>query len=198
MNSNPNGCLAAHLCVGLAGLVAASGWAVAAEFAVEPSHRSIYFAVGHYDISYVRGRFLRLNATVQFDATAKTGTVVVDVDAGSVDTGNRTLDEVLRSPQFLDTAPFPEVRYVGDRFVFDGDQLAAIDGTLWLHGVQKPLRLTAQRFVCKDVAAGLTTRYVCGGMFRAAFNRSEFGMTRFLPEVADRVELEINVEAARK
>jgi polyisoprenoid-binding protein YceI len=198
MNSKPYARLAVHLFAGLAILLAASGWVAAAEYAVEPGHRSIYFAVGHYDISYVRGRFLRLNATVQFDATAQVGTVVVDVEAGSVDTGNRTLDEVLRSPQFLDTASFPEVRYVGDRFVFEGNQLVAVDGTLWLHGFQKPLRLTAQRFVCKDVAAGLARNHVCGGMFRATFNRSEFGMTRFLPDVADRVELEINVEAVRK
>jgi polyisoprenoid-binding protein YceI len=90
------------------------------------------------------------------------------------------------------------VRYIGDRFVFDGDKLTAVDGTLWLHGVQRPLRLTAQHFACKEVAAGLARRYVCGGAFRAVFNRSEFGMTRFIPDVADRVELEINVEAARK
>jgi polyisoprenoid-binding protein YceI len=107
VNSQPHRHRAARFVVALAGLAAASGVAAAAEFAVNPDHRSIYFAVGHLDISYVRGRFLGLDATVQFDPAAKTGTVVADVDAASVDTGNRTPDEVLRSAQFLDTAQFP-------------------------------------------------------------------------------------------
>jgi polyisoprenoid-binding protein YceI len=170
----------------------------AAAFDVDRDHRSIYFAVAHRDISYVRGRFLKFDATAAFDPAAKTGNVVANVDASSVDTGNRTLDDVLRSPQFLDTAQYPEVRYVGDRFVFDGDRLSAIDGTLWLHGVQQPLRLTVVRFVCKDVQAGIAKRYTCGGAFRAAFDRSAYGLTQWLPDVGDRVELEINVEATRR
>jgi len=192
-----------HARTAVAGL-AAAGLAIvaaavsAAAFDVDGDHRSIYFAVAHRELSYVRGRFQRLDATVAFDPAARTGSVVANVDAGSVDTGNRTLDDVLRSPQFLDTAQYPEVRYVGDGFVFDGDRLSAIDGTLWLHGIQHPLRLAVERFDCKEVQAGLARRYTCGGAFRAAFDRSAYGLTRSLPDVGDRVELEINIEATRR
>ena len=31
-----------------------------------------------------------------------------------------------------------------------------------------------------------------------AFNRSDFGMKRFLPEVGDEVKLDIGIEAARR
>ena len=74
----------------------------------------------------------------------------------------------------------------------------AIDGTLWLHGVQRPLRLAVERFGCKEVQAGLSKRYTCGGAFRAAFDRSAYGLTRWLPDVGDKVELEINIEATRR
>jgi polyisoprenoid-binding protein YceI len=103
---------------------------------------------------------------------------------------------VLRSDQFLDSAAFSEIRFAGERFVFDGDRLTAVDGRLWLHGVERPLRLTVERFVCKDVALGIVTRRVCGGAFRASFRRSDFGMTRFLPDVGDEVRLDIGVEAS--
>jgi len=186
--------------VALAGasFAVATTLAAPAVFDVDSDHRTIYFAVAHREISYVRGRFLKLDATVAFDPQAKTGSVVANVDASSVDTGNRTIDDVLRSPQFLDTAQFPEVRYIGENFVFEGDALTAIDGTLWLHGVQHPLRLTVQRFVCKDVQAGIAKRYACGGTFRTAFDRSRYGLSRSLPDVGDRVELEINIEATRR
>ncbi len=198
MNSSQGRARAASLALAGAILAIGAAKAAAAEFDVDGAHRTIYFAVAHRDISYVRGRFLRLDATVAFDPQAKTGSVVANVDASSVDTDNRAIDDVLRGAQFLDTAQYPEVRYVGDGFVFDGDKLTAIDGRLWLHGVQRPLRLTVARFVCKDVQAGIARRYVCGGTFRTAFDRSQYGLTRSLPDVGDRVELEINVEATRK
>ena len=171
---------------------------IAADWAVDPDHLSVHFAVSHFDISYVRGRFDKIAASVQFDPEAKTGQLVVTIDADSIDTGDRLLDGILRSPQFFDTAANPEIRYISERFVFDGDRLSAVDGMLWLHGVQRPLRLTVERFVCKDVAAGIVRRYVCGGELRTAFKRSDFGMTRFLPDVGDEIRLDIGVEATRR
>jgi polyisoprenoid-binding protein YceI len=179
-------------------LAVSAGTGVAAEWAVDADHLSIYFADSHFDISYVHGRFAKITAAVQFDPDAKTGQAVVTVDADSIDTGNRTLDGILRSSQFLDTVANPEIRYVSTRFVFDGDRLIAVDGTLWLHGVQRPLRLDAERFACKDVAAGIVRQHRCGGAFHAVFKRSEFGMTRFLPDVGDDIKLDIGIEATRR
>jgi polyisoprenoid-binding protein YceI len=170
----------------------------AATFEADRSHMTVYFAVSHFDISYVRGRFAKIDANVQYDPEARTGTVAVTVDPASIDTGNETLDGVLRGAQFLDAGQHPEIRFVSERFEFADSRLAAVDGKLWLRGVQQPLRLVAERFVCKDVRAGIATRHVCGGAFRAAFKRSAFGMTQFLPAVGDEVELAISVEATRQ
>jgi polyisoprenoid-binding protein YceI len=183
--------------LGIAALAAVAGGSGAAEFEVDPGHLTVYFAVSHFDISFVRGRFGRIDAKAQFDAEARTGTVAVTVDAGSIDTGNATLDGVLRSPQFLDAGVYPEIRFVSERFAFEGNALVSVDGRLWLHGIQQPLRLNVERFVCKDVRAGIVLRHVCGGAFRAAFRRSTFGLTQFLPEVGDEVQLAISVEATR-
>ena len=179
-------------------LVAFAGTCVAAEWAVNPDHLEVNFAAGHFDISYVHGRFEKVTATVQFDPDAKTGQVVVTVDADSIDTANRARDNVLRSDQFLDTVANPEIRFVSERFVFDGDRLTAVDGMLWLHGIQRPLRLTVERFVCKEVGVGIVKRFTCGGEFKAAFNRSDFGMKRFVPDVGDEVKLDIDIEAMRR
>ena len=181
-----------------AGLGLLAGASNAAEFALDASHTAVYFAVLHYDISLVRGRIAKLAGTVRFDPASKTGAIDIRVDADSLDTGNRTLDQVLRSDQYLDTAHFGDVRFAGGGFVFDGERLVAIDGTLVLHGVARPVRLDAQRFTCKDVKLGLVGHHVCGGEFTATIRRSEFGMTRFLPDVGDTVELSISVEATRQ
>jgi polyisoprenoid-binding protein YceI len=178
------------------------GWvpcaALAADYALDASHTSIHFAVSHFDISRMRGRIARITGTVQFDPAAKTGAVDLRIDPDSIDTGNRTLDSILRSDQFLDTAQTGDAYYRSSRFVFDGERLEAIEGTLILHGVVRPVRLAARRFTCKDVKAGIITRYVCGGEFQATILRSDFGMTRYLPDVGDQVELTISVEASRQ
>jgi polyisoprenoid-binding protein YceI len=179
-------------------LLVPAGAGLGADWAVSTDHVSVNFAVSHFDISYVHGRFGKIATAVQFDPEAKGGQVVVTVDADSIDTGNRVLDSVLRSDQFLDSVANPEIRFVSERFVFDGAQLSAVDGTLWLHGTQRPLRLTVDRFVCKDVTVGIVPRHVCGGELRASFKRSDFGMTRFLADVGDEVRLDIGVEASQR
>ena len=182
----------------VAGLGLLAGASSAAEFALDASHTAVYFAVPHYDISLVRGRIAKLAGSVRFDPASRTGAIDIRIDADSLDTGNRTLDQILRSDQYLDTASFGDVRFAGSDFVFDGERLVAINGTLVLHGVARPLRLAAQRFTCKDVRLGLVAHNVCGGEFTATIRRSEFGMTRFLPDVGDTVELSISVEATRQ
>jgi polyisoprenoid-binding protein YceI len=177
-------------------LTAFASPAVAAEFDVDPNHSSVHFAVSHEELSYVHGRFGRIGGTAQFDAGAKTGAMTISVPVTTIDTGNRAIDNVLRSDQFLDAEHYPEMHFVSERFVFEGEKLTAIEGELTLHGVQRPLRLVARRFQCKNVWAGLLPRYVCGGEFQATIKRSEFGMTHFLPEaVGDEVELTIDGEA---
>jgi len=177
-------------------LAASAPPSAAADYAPDASHTSIHFTVSHRDITYVRGHFAKIAVTVQFDEASKTGATVVVVDPDSIDAGNRVIDNVVRSDQFLNTAAFPEIRFASERFVVEGDRLTAVDGRLWMHGVERPLRLTVERFVCKDVATGLARQHVCGGAFRASFKRSDFGMTRFLPDVGDEVQLDIGVEAS--
>lgn len=169
----------------------------AEQYELDTNHTSVHFAVSHNDISYVRGRFAKLRGSVQYDAQSKTGAMVISVQTSSVNTGNTAVDNVLRSDQFLDADRYPEVHFTSDRFVFEDGKLLAIEGKLALHGVERPVRLEAGRFVCKQVSLGLLRRDVCGGDFRLVLKRSEFGMTRFLPEVGDEVELEISGEAPR-
>lgn len=179
-------------------LAALAAPAAAAEFILDPNHTTVHFSVSHEELSFVHGRFARIRGSAQFDPGARTGTMTISVPAATIDTGDSAVDNVLRSDQFLDVERYTEVYFVSERFVFDGDTLTAIEGRITLHGEQRPLRLVARRFQCKEVPIGIVRPYVCGGEFRATIKRSEFGMTRFLPAVGDDVELTIDGEAARK
>ncbi|SOZ13795.1 conserved hypothetical protein; putative base-induced periplasmic YceI-like protein [Cupriavidus taiwanensis] len=166
------------------------------EYTLDPAHTTVYFSASHFERSSVRGRFGKIDGRLVYDADSGAGAIDVTVDLGSVDTGNRTLDGVLRSAQFFDIAEHPVARLRADRFLSEAGHLTAVEGELTLHGVTRPVRLLAERFRCGEVTLFGVRRHVCGGDFRADVPRSAFGMTRFLPEVGDIVTLQVAVEAS--
>ncbi len=182
----------------LASLLAALGGAAVAapvSYTVDPTHTSVYFAASHFDRTTVRGRFGKIDGRIIYDPATGAGGIDFTVETASVDTGNRSLDGVLRSPQFLDAANSPITRLRADRFVVENGRLVAVEGALSLLGTTRPLRLEVDRFSCGEISQFGIRRKVCGGDFHATVTRSAFGMTRFLPEVSDNVTLQISVEA---
>jgi len=181
----------------IAALLGASAptWAAPVNYNVDPTHTAVYFGASHFDRTTVRGRFNKLDGRILYDPATGVGSIDFTVDTDSVDTGNRSLDGVLRSPQFFDSQNFPVARFQGNRFVVEGGKLVAVEGQVSLLGVTHPLRLEADRFSCGRVVLFGVGRDVCGGDFHASLPRSAYGMTRFLPDVRHTVTLHISVEA---
>jgi len=62
----------------------------------------------------------------------------------------------------------------------------------------RPLHLTAERFVCKQVKILVLDRFVCGGDLQTTLKRSDFGLDKYSSMVSDEVRLTISVEAIRE
>ena len=89
----------------------------------------------------VPGRFTRYQADIQGDPTTLAGARVrLDIDARSVDTGNATRDEHLRSADFFDAAKHPSITFVSREVKREGDRVV-VRGTLTMHGVSRELSL---------------------------------------------------------
>ncbi|MEK7320704.1 MAG: YceI family protein [Pseudomonadota bacterium] len=179
-----------------AALLASPALAAPATYTVDPTHTAVYFGASHFERTTVRGRFGKMDGRILYDPDSGTGSIDFTVDTDSIDTGNRSLDGVLRSAQFLDAQNFPVARLQANRFIVENGKLVAVEGSLSLHGISQPLRLEADRFSCGETVLFGVRRNVCGGDFHASFPRSAFGITRFLPEVGDLVTLQVSVEAS--
>ena len=179
-----------------AALLATPALAAPTNYVVDPTHTTVYFGVSHFDRTTVHGRFNKIDGRIVYDRESSTGSIDFTVDTDSVDSGNRSLDGVLRSAQFLDAQNFPVARLQANRFIVENDKLVAVEGSLSLHGVSKPIRLETDRFSCGQTVLFGVRRDVCGGDFHASLPRSAFGITRFLPDVGDLVTLQISVEAS--
>jgi polyisoprenoid-binding protein YceI len=171
--------------------------AFGATYAIDPTHTFVIYEIGHFGTSTNRGRFDKKEGTVQFDRAARTGKVEIAFDLTAISTGVAPLDKHLQSADFFDTAKHPSAKFVGDRFVFNGDKVAEVGGTLTMLGKSLPVTLKANLFNC--YMNPLVKREVCGGDFETTIKRSQWGMNWGLNMgVQDEVRLLIQVEAIKQ
>ena len=184
------------LTAALASTFALSAQAQSATYAVDPTHTFVTFEVTHFGTSTNRGRFDKKSGSINFDRAAKAGKVDISIETASVNTGTVPFDKHLQSKDFFDSETHPTVRFVGERFSFDGDKVSEVAGTLTLLGKTQPVTLKAVRFNCFDHPR--LKREVCGGDFETTIQRSQWGMGYGIPAIPDAVKLLIQVEAIRQ
>lgn len=180
----------AGLCFALLGTGAA---AEPLKYDIDPAHTFPSFEISHLGFSKHRGRFNATRGTLILDRAARRGELQVVIDAGSIDTGQETLEKVLRSESFFDVATFPEIHFRSSRLEFDGDRISAVFGSLTIKGVTRPLSLQLDHFHCGRQF--LQPRPVCGANASGRLLRSDFGIDKYITlGLGDEVKITIQVE----
>jgi polyisoprenoid-binding protein YceI len=178
-------------------LGAAAAHAETVTYTVDPSHTFVYYESLHFATSTNRGRFPVRKGTVQIDRAAKNGKAEIEIDVAGVRSGVPALDKHLQGTDFFDTTKYPIARFVAERFAFDGDKVASLEGQLTLRGKTLPVTLKATRFNCYQ--SPMIKREVCGGDFAATIKRSlwgvDFGLDYGFP---DETPLSVQIEATRQ
>lgn len=178
-----------------AALVAAPA-ARAADYVIDTVHTQVYACAAHLDFTTPCARFRVKSGFFHFDdAHWDTAKLDVDVDTASVDLGDATWDGTVRSWQFLDAGKYPDAHFASTSVAQTGAKTGIIHGVLTLRGVTRALDLhvTFNR-------AGLdpyTFRYTAGFSASAMLKRSDFGMTKYLPDIGDAVSIRIEAEGLR-
>ncbi len=111
------------------------------EWRIDPAQSAIAFTA-RVSGQAVKGRFTRFTARIAFDpADPAMASVEVQIDIASLATGQAELDAALRGADWFDVAAHPLAIYRarGARRMEDGRY--ALDGTLTLRGVSRPLTL---------------------------------------------------------
>jgi polyisoprenoid-binding protein YceI len=164
-------------------------------YTVDPRHTWPQYEIMHLGFSTQRGRFNETSGKILLDRAAKTGSVDVAISTASIDTGLDKWDEHMKSEDFFNAAKFPTITFKSDKVVFSGDKPASIPGQFTLLGVTKPVTLSVSHFNCGPHP--INKKEVCGADASTTIKRSEFGMTKYLPGIADEVKLVINIEAMK-
>jgi polyisoprenoid-binding protein YceI len=106
-------------------------------WSIDPVWSSLEFEVKKVGLIPIKGRVPGFTGTIEGgDEPAIEGTV----DVTSITTFDETRDGHLQSPDFFDTARYPEVRFASTEVSFDGDELH-VRGDLTIKGTTKPVEL---------------------------------------------------------
>ena len=164
-------------------------------YVIDSSHTFPSFEADHFaGLSVWRGKVNHTEGTVVYDREAQTGTIDVIMDMATIDFGLDRMN-VEATEKILHVAEFPVATYVGRLADFVNGAPTAVEGTLTLHGVSRPVDLVIEHFRCQPHFR--TQVEVCGAGATATIDRSEFGLVRdldlgFRPDV----KLMISVEAS--
>lgn len=112
------------------------------EYRIDPAHSVIGFAIKHFEISLVRGRFRDFSGTIRYDDTDVTkSSVEFAAKIESINTGVDRRDAHLRTADFFDAAKFPEMTFKSTRVERKGQDQLVLHGDFSLKGVTKPISL---------------------------------------------------------
>lgn len=178
-----------------------------AKWLFEPGHTAAEFCVRHMMVTYVRGHFKNVRGTLTFDpASPQNSSVLVEIDASGLWTGNPDRDTHLRSADFLDAENHPTITFRSRQVNLLGDHDYWVHGDLTIRGVRRPssLRVTylgqwQTPWWENGVDKGPKTR--AGFMATTTINRHDFGVSWNAPlerdgrVVGDLVEITIDAEA---
>jgi polyisoprenoid-binding protein YceI len=166
---------------------------------VDPSHSRVGFRVKHLGISTVRGEFGEYEGQL---VIAEDGTVTASgtVKAGSIDTSDTNRDAHLKAADFFDIEQFEDITFQSTSITPKGDDTYEIVGDLTMHGVTKPITLTAEVGGSEVDPFGNTR---IGLEASGDISRSDYGMKFNMAlgsgniAVSDKVKLELDISAVK-
>lgn len=179
------------LCLLVSVLLPSLSWAQQVPvFAITPVESSIKFDV-EASVA-IRGTFDKWTATLTFTSPDVTsGTLDVEIQAATVDTGSSLKNGKLKSKDFFDVNNNPLITFKSTKLVQTGANTFEVDGNFTLRGVTRSEKLTLA-----VIGKGTGSGTINGTLY---FDRKDYGMNSGIPfiKIANRVEVRVALTAKR-
>jgi polyisoprenoid-binding protein YceI len=168
------------------------------QYRLDPAATEIEFSIQSFGLFSIDGIFSRASGELSFDAaTPQSMQASVSIETGSVQTGRASRDQELRGADFFASDIFPTLVFHSSSLTKTGDQTALLMGEVTLRGITRPMQLEvifgSPRL--PPTLPGEPPHPRIAFSAKGHITRSEFGMTRYLPFLSDRVTLSISAEA---
>jgi len=175
--------------------MAASAAAQAATWQIDPNHSAAQFSVRHLGVSTVRGAFMKVSGSANYDpADPSKTTLEATIDTASVDTRVQMRDNDLRSARFLDVEKYPTINFHSKQVKSAGTGKLQITGDLTIHGVTKEVVLDVDGPSAPIPDPMHMGKARIGASATTKINRQDFGVSGAAAMVGDDVTITIDAE----
>ena len=175
--------------------VATFSMAKPVDYKIDPTHTATVFTWNHFGFSTPSANFSDIQGTISVDnAKPADSSVNVTIPLSSLNTNVAALDEHLKNADFFDAAKYPNITLKSTKVQALGKNKYKITGNLTVKDVTKPVVLDA--VLNKQGEHPMTKAQSIGFNATTSFNRSAFGVGAYVPNVGDKITVNITTEAS--
>jgi polyisoprenoid-binding protein YceI len=165
------------------------------DYKIDPTHTATVFTWNHFGFSTPSANFSDIQGTISVDnAKPADSSVNVTIPLASLNTNVKALDEHLKTPDFFDAEKYPNITFKSTKVQALGKNKYKITGNLTVKDVTKPVVLDA--VLNKQGVHPMTKAQSIGFNATTSFNRSAFGVGAYVPNVGDKITVNITTEAS--
>ena len=165
------------------------------DYTIDPTHTATVFTWNHFGFSTPSANFSDIQGTISVDnAKPANSAVNVTIPLSSLNTNVKALDEHLKNADFFDAEKYPNITFKSTKVQAVGNNKYKITGNLTVKNVTKPVVLDA--VLNKQGVHPMTRAESIGFNATTSFDRSAFGIGAYVPNVGDKITVNITTEAS--
>lgn len=164
-------------------------------YQIDPTHTATVFNWSHFGFSTPSANFSDIQGVINVDnAKPSNSSVNVTIPLSSLNTNVKALDDHLQTADFFDSAKYPNITFKSTKVQAISKTKYKITGNLTIKNVTKPVVLDA--VLNKQGVHPMTKAETIGFNATTSFDRSAFGVGAYVPNVGDKITVNITTEAA--
>ena len=165
------------------------------DYTIDPTHTATVFTWNHFGFSTPSANFSDIQGTISVDnAKPANSAVNVTIPLSSLNTNVKALDEHLKNADFFDAEKYPNITFKSTKVQAVGNNKYKITGNLTVKNVTKPVVLDA--VLNKQGVHPMTKAESIGFNATTSFDRSAFGVGAYVPNVGDKITVNITTKAS--
>lgn len=168
--------------------------AKAIDYKIDPTHTATVFSWDHFGFSTPSANFTDIQGVIKVDnAKPENSSVNVTIPVSSVNTNVVALDKEFQEEAWFNAAKYPNITFKSTKVETKDKKHFKITGDLTVKGVTKPVVLDA--VLNKQGEHPMAKVPAIGFNATTSFDRSAFGIGNYVPNVGDKITVNITTEA---
>ncbi|QNV45611.1 polyisoprenoid-binding protein [Acinetobacter baumannii] len=164
------------------------------DYKIDPTHTATVFSWNHFGFSTPSANFSDIKGVIKVDnAKPANSSVNVTIPLSSVNTNVPALDKEFQEEAWFNAAKYPNITFKSTKVETKDKKHFKITGDLTVKGITKPVVLDA--VLNKQGEHPMAKVPAIGFNATTSFKRSDFGLGNYVPNVGDKITVNITTEA---